>query len=49
MESAEEMDVAVMGVWKRGGGRADVGDVIYYIISGGTPIQVEDVVHVPTY
>ena len=46
-ERLEEMSAAIMGAWMVGVGWEDVGNVLYRSGSGGTPIQVKDVVHVP--
>ena len=46
-ESASEMGAVVAGALTGGGGRADVGDVLYHCSSGDTPIRFGDVDHVP--
>ena len=41
------MGTSVTGDWMGGGGCADVGIALHHSGSGGTPIQIVDVDHVP--
>ena len=47
MESAAEMGASVVGAWMRGFGCADVGNVLHRGGSGGSPLRVGVLGHVP--